>query len=257
MDLKLRGKVVVITGASRGIGRAAAGIFAEEGARLVLAARSRDLLELAASQTSGEVLTVADDLRHADAPGRLIDAAMAHFGRIDVLVNNAGATRRGSALELGEEDWQDGFALKFYGAVRCSRAAWPHLKAAGGSIVNTVGVGGRTASADFAIGGAVNAALLNLTKSLAALGTRDGVRVNAANPGSIATERLERRVQSLAVERNISVEAAAQAMANRLGVDRFGTPAEAARVIAFLASPAASYCHGAIVDVDGGQTRTL
>lgn len=257
MDLKLREKVVVITGASRGIGRATAGVFAEEGARLVLAARSGNLLEIAASQLGGQVLTVADDLRHAEAPGRLIDAAIAHFGRIDVLINNAGATKRGTALELGDDDWQDGFSLKFHGAMRCSRSAWPHLKTTGGTIVNVVGVGGRTASADFAIGGAVNAALLNLTKSLADLGTRDGVRVNAVNPGSIATERLERRIRSLAIEQNIGVEVAAQAMASRLKVDRFGAPVEVARVIAFLASSASAYCHGTIVDVDGGQTRTL
>ena len=257
MDLKLREKVVVITGASRGIGRATAGVFAEEGARLVLAARSGNLLEIAASQLGGQLLTVADDLRHAEAPGRLIDAAIAHFGRIDVLINNAGATKRGTALDLADDDWQDGFSLKFHGAMRCSRAAWPHLKTTGGTIVNVVGVGGRTASADFAIGGAVNAALLNLTKSLADLGTRDGVRVNAVNPGSIATERLERRIRSLAIEQNIGVEVAAQAMASRLKVDRFGAPVEVARVIAFLASSASAYCHGTIVDVDGGQTRTL
>ena len=257
MDFKLHGKVVVITGASRGIGRATAELFAEEGARLVLAARSEDLLEIAAKQIGSDALTVADDLRGIEAPGRLIDAAMAQFGRIDVLVNNAGATKRGSLLELGEEDWQDGFSLKLFGAMRCSRSAWPHLARSGGTIVNVVGVGGRTPGADFAIGGAVNAALMNLTKSLADLGRKDGVRVNAVNPGSIATERLQRRIHSLATEQNISLDAAAQAMAGRLAVDRFGTPAEVARVVAFLASPVSAYCHGAIIDVDGGQTRTL
>jgi NAD(P)-dependent dehydrogenase (short-subunit alcohol dehydrogenase family) len=257
MDLKLRGKVVVITGASRGIGRAIADLLAEEGARLVLAARSKDLLEVAAKQLGSDVLTVADDLRDIEAPARLIDAAVAQFGRIDVLVNNAGATKRGSLLELSDEDWLDGFALKFIGAMRCSRSAWPHLARSGGTIVNVVGVGGRTPSADFAIGGAVNAAALNLTKALADLGRKDGVRVNAVNPGSIATERLQRRIRSLATEQDISLDAAAQAMASRLMVDRFGAPAEVARVVAFLASSASAYCHGSIVDVDGGQTRTL
>lgn len=257
MDLKLRGKVVVVTGASRGIGRATAEVFAAEGAHLVVAARSGDALEASARQLGGQVLVFADDLRHPRAPARLIGAAVDRFGGIDVLVNNAGATKRGSALELGEEDWEDGFSLKFHGALRCSRAAWPHLIRAGGTIVNVVGVGGRTASADFAVGGAVNAALLNLTKSLADLGTRDGVRVNAVNPGSIATARLERRIQALAIEQGITPEAAIEGMAHRLGVARFGTPAEVAPVIAFLASPVSAYCRGAIVDVDGGQTRTL
>lgn len=222
-----------------------------------MSARSKDLLEIAAKQFGRDVLTVADDLPDTEAPGQLIDAAIAHFGRIDVLINIAGATRRGSFLELGEVDWYDGFSLKFYGAMRCSRTAWPHLSRTGGTIINVVGVGGRTPSADFAIGGAVNAALLNLTKSLADLGRDDGIRVNAVNPGSVATERLQRRIQSLAFKQNITIEAAAQAMADRLMVNRFGTPTEVARVVAFLASPISTYCHGSIVDVDGGQTRTL
>jgi len=154
-------------------------------------------------------------------------------------------------------DWQDGFALKFFGAMRCCRAAWPHLQARRGAIVNIVGIGGRTANADFTIGGAVNAALLNFTKALADRGTHDGVRVNAINPGSIATERLQIRLRNLAAEQQIDEAAAAQRMAQALGVTRFGTPDEIARVVAFLASAQASYCHGAIVDVDGGQTRTL
>ena len=257
MDLNLHDKVVIITGASRGIGRATADVFAAEGAKLVVCARSRDVLQSIADQHGDDVLVFADDLRQAQAPGRMVQACVERFGRIDALINVAGATKRGSTLTLDEDAWQDGFALKFYGAMRSCRAAWPHLRQTSGVIVNVVGVGGRTASADFAVGGAVNAALLNLTKSLADLGRRDGIRVNAVNPGSVATERLQRRVQALAKENGIAPEAAAQAMAERLGVNRFAEPEEIARVIAFLASSAASYCHGSIVDVDGGQTRTL
>jgi 3-oxoacyl-[acyl-carrier protein] reductase len=187
----------------------------------------------------------------------MIEAAAARFGRIDVLVNNAGATKRGDFLELTEAEWQDGFALKFFGAMRCCRAAWAYLMASRGSIVNIVGVGGRTGSADFAIGGSVNAALLNLTKVLADRGMQDGIRVNAINPGSIATERLQIRIKAFASGQGFNIDKAAQSMAQKLGVVRFGEPAEIARVVAFLASPAASYCHGSIVDVDGGQTRTL
>ncbi len=126
-----------------------------------------------------------------------------------------------------------------------------------GSIVNVVGIGGRTGSADFTIGGSVNAALLNLTKALADRGVRDGVRVNAVNPSSIATERLKARVSSTANERRIDEHKAAEAIAGALRVSRFGEPDEVARVVAFLASEAAGYCNGSIVDVDGGQTRTL
>jgi NAD(P)-dependent dehydrogenase (short-subunit alcohol dehydrogenase family) len=111
--------------------------------------------------------------------------------------------------------------------------------------------------AEFAIGGSVNAALLNLTKVLADRGVKDGVRVNAINPGSIATERLQIRLERLASEQGIDLTAAALRMAHALGVARFGEPAEIARAVAFLASPQAAYCHGAILDVDGGQTRAL
>lgn len=257
MELQLKDKIVVITGASRGIGSATARLFAAEGARLVLAARSRDLLDAVAAHCGSETLVVADDLRQPDACVRLVESTIARFGHLDVLVNNAGATRRGSLLELGEEDWEDGFGLKFFAAMRCSRAAWPHLAKAEGAIVNVVGVGGKNASAGFAVGGAVNAALLNLTKSLADLGRSDRIRVNAVNPGSIATERLQGRIQALANEQQSSYEAAAEAMASRLGVARFGEPAEVARVIAFLASSASAYCRGALVDVDGGQSRSF
>ena len=257
MDLHLHNKVAVITGASRGIGRSIAHVLSAEGMRLVIAARSADLLEEVARSCNSEVIPVALDLRNEEAPQRLIDTAVERFGGIDILVNNAGATKRGDFLELSEADWHDGFALKFFGAVRCSRAAWPYLRASSGSILNIVGVGGRTGSAEFAIGGSVNAALLNVTKVLADRGVKDGIRVNAINPGAIATDRLQLRIKVFATEHGISLADAAERMAVTLGVARFGEPEEIARVVAFLVSPVAGYCQGSIVDVDGGQTRTL
>lgn len=257
MDLNLSGKVAIVTGASRGIGRAIAETLATEGMKLVLVARSGDLLEDLAKSLSTECLTQASDLREPSAPDEVIRNAIAKFNRIDVLVNNAGATQRGDFLTLSDETWSDGFALKFFGAMRCCRVAWPHLKSSKGSIINIVGIGGRTGSAEFAIGGSVNAALLNLTKALADRGLKDGVRVNAINPGSIATERLQKRLERFATEHGIDREQAAQRMAQAMGVARFGDPLEIARAVAFLASPQSAYCHGAILDVDGGQTRTL
>ena len=120
----------------------------------------------------------------------LIEAAVDAFGGLDLLVNNAGATKRGPFLELSEDDWQDGFALKFFGAVRLSRVAWPYLKLSGGQVINIIGAGGRTPTAEFTIGGSVNAGLMNFTKALADQGLADGVRVNGINPGPILTERL-------------------------------------------------------------------
>jgi NAD(P)-dependent dehydrogenase (short-subunit alcohol dehydrogenase family) len=257
MDLQLTDKVAIVTGASRGIGRAIAQTLGGEGMHLVVAARSRAQLDALAASLPTKCLVHAVDLREMDAPGAVVDAAVGHFGRLDLLVNNAGATRRGDFLALPDADWDDGFQLKFFGSMRCCRAAWPHLQASRGSVVNIVGIGGRTATAAFTIGGAVNAALMNLTKALADRGVADGVRVNAINPGSIATDRLQGRLRSFASERGIDLASAEVEMVRDLGIARFGEPADIARIVAFLASPQASFCHGAIVDVDGGETRTL
>ncbi|WP_029631982.1 SDR family oxidoreductase [Zavarzinella formosa] len=257
MDLQLQGKVAIITGASRGIGAAIAQTLAAEGVKLVLAARSRPHLEQVAASCSTESLVQDIDLQDAKAAETVVAAALSRFGTIDLLINNAGATKRGDFLRLSDNDWDDGFGLKFFGAMRLCRAAWPHLKASRGSIVNVAGIGGRTGSGDFTIGGSVNAALLNFTKALADRGVADGVRVNAVNPGSTLTERLQTRVRSLANEQSIDEAEAARRMAQSYRIARFATPEEVARVVAFLASPVADYCQGAIVDVDGGQTRTL
>lgn len=252
----LMGKVAVVTGASRGIGRAIALALAGEGMRVVIAARSGEALaEVAAA--CGDARVFAADLREEGAPRALVDYAVAEYGALDVLVNNAGATKRGDFLALSDDNFRDGFALKFYAAVRAVRAAWPHLMQSRGAVVNIVGVGGRTGTADFAIGGAVNAALLNFTKVMADRGVRDGVRVNAINPGSIATDRLTSRIKAQAAQRGVTEAEARAQMAAALGVARFGEPAEIAAAVVFLASPAAAYIQGAILDVDGGQTRTL
>lgn len=258
MNLQLSDKVAIVTGASRGIGRAIAEELSKEGMSVILAARSVDLLnEVVQSCTIGKAISFPADLRQEDSPRKLIDFAIEKFGRIDLMVNNAGATKRGDFLKLTEDDWQDGFALKFYSSVRCCRSAWAHLVTSKGAIVNIVGVGGRTGSAEFAIGGAVNAALLNLTKVLADRGINDGVKVNAINPGAIATDRLKTRFKAFSEEHSIPLEEAVTQMAAKLGVSRFGEPSEIAKAVAFLASSASSYCQGAILDVDGGQTRTL
>ena len=257
MDLHLTNKVGIVTGASKGIGRAIAQVLAQEGMRLVVVARSRQQLDELAGPLGAACLVQAVDLMNPDAPAAIVAATMATYGRIDVLVNNAGATKRGDFLALSDSDWSDGFALKLFGAMRLSRAAWPHLCSSSGSIVNIVGIGGRTGQAEFAIGGAVNAALLNLTKVLADRGVKDGVRVNAINPGGIATDRLQTRLKTFAAERHIDLGKAEEEMARAFGVARFGQPEEIARLVAFLASPMAAFCQGAIVDADGGQTRTL
>ena len=255
MELDLKNKIAIITGASRGIGKSIAQTLSAEGVKLTLVARS-PLDEFSASLPT-ESLPLSIDLRLPDSASRIVDATLQKFGGVDILVNNAGATKRGDFLQLTDDEWTDGFALKFYGAMRLSRAAWTSLMQSKGSIVNIIGIGGRTGSAEFAIGGTVNAALMNLTKVLADRGIKDGVRVNAINPGSIATERLQTRVNTFAKEKNLSYEEAFTQMAKNMGIARFGEPEEIARAVAFLASPQAAYIHGSILDVDGGATRTL
>ncbi|MEK9968414.1 MAG: SDR family oxidoreductase [Ferrovibrio sp.] len=257
MDLQLKGKVAIVTGASRGIGRAIAEVLAAEGMNLVLAARSSELLQDLAKALPTESLVQAVDLRDPAVPAKVIAAVVEKFGGVDLVVNNAGATKRGDFLTLTDEDWEDGFSLKFFGAMRLSRAAWPHLVARKGGIISIIGIGGRTGQAEFGIGGSVNAAAMNLTKVLADRGVVDGVRVNAINPGAIATERLQVRIRNFAREQNISEDEAAVRLPRSMGIARFGEPAEIARAVAFLASPQAAYLQGAVIDVDGGQTRTL
>ena len=260
MNLNLTHKVALITGASKGLGHAIARALAAEGMYVAITARSEPpLRELATviESAGGQALPLIADLAEPLAAKVLIHATLAKFGQLDLLVNNAGATKRGDFLSLTDEDWHNGYELKFHGAVRLCRHAWPHLMQSKGCVINIAGVGGRTASAEFTIGGSVNAAMSLFTKALADRGTQDGVRVNAINPGSIATDRLKIRIQKVADEEKISEAEATQRLAHRERTARFGEPREIGEAIAFLASERAAYIHGAIIDIDGGLTRAL
>jgi 3-oxoacyl-[acyl-carrier protein] reductase len=249
----LNGKAALVSGASKGIGRAIAERLVAEGMQVLGVARGGCDLP--------GVLGHACDLREPGAAAAAVAHAVSKFGRLDLLVNSAGATRRGDFLALDDEDWADSWALKFHAAVRLTRAAWPHLRAgqgtSGGGVVHIAGAGGRVASADFTIGGSVNAALMNLTKALADKGVAEGVRVNCINPGSIRTDRLTGRIATVMAEQGLDQAAAAQALAQSTGVARFGEPAEIASVVAFLASGQAAYVQGALLDVDGGWVRAV
>ena len=255
METSLRGKTAIVTGASRGIGRAIARALSGEGVQLVLSGRDEGALASVALETGG-VIHVAD-LRAADAPSALVDLSLSRFGRLDLVVGNAGATRRGDFFELSDDDFVDGFAVKYFAHVRLMRAAWPHLVKAQGTVVQIIGIGGKTPGAEFTVGGSVNAALMAFVKAMAEVGIRDGVRVCAINPGSIATDRLKRRIANFAAAEGTDETTAAVALAGRLGVRRFGAPEEIAAAVVFLASAQAAYVHGAILDVDGGATKTL
>jgi 3-oxoacyl-[acyl-carrier protein] reductase len=199
MTNSLAGKTAIITGASRGIGRAIALRLARDGASVILTARDAGALTAVVSEiqdNGGRAHRLPLDLRLPESPPRVAEFAIEQTGHIDIVVNNAGATRRGEFTALSDEEWIDGFALKFFGAVRLIRAAWPSLKQHAGSVLFIAGIGGRTPGPQFAIGGSVNAALLSLTKSLAEAGLADGIRVNAINPGTIRTQRFRSRAGS-------------------------------------------------------------
>jgi NAD(P)-dependent dehydrogenase (short-subunit alcohol dehydrogenase family) len=252
---KLDGKTAIVTGASRGIGRAIAERLAADGAQVVLTARDEALLDQAVKETGGA--SIAIDLREKESAAKVVDFAIAKFGKVDILVNNAGATRRGEFEDLTDDDFMDGFALKYFGAVRMTRAAWPHLRSARGSLLNISGAGGKTPGRQFAIGGSVNAALLSFTKALAELGLKDGVQVNLVNPGTIRTARFQGRLTALAKEQNLDPKTAEAAYIREQKISRIGEPDDIAALVAFIVSKEGSFMHGSLVDMDGGSTKSI
>ena len=261
MDFELKDKVAIVTGASRGIGEGTALMLAEEGCDVFLVARSTDDLERVAAdvraRTGRRAATHVADLMDPKAPAAAVAAAAAAFGRIDFLVNNAGATKRGNFFELTDEDWASGFGLKFFGAMRMTRSVWPHLRQTRGAIVNIIGIGSRTAAGEFTIGGSVNSALVNFTKATGDIGRSEGVRVNAINPGHIQTSRLEGRVKVAMQKTNASRDETLAKMITDLGINRFGQPEEIGRLVAFLCSPKADFIHATVIDMDGGETLAI
>ena len=260
MPDEFKGKVVVVTGGSRGIGRGIALAFAREGAQTVLAFSSEPNLAAAAKVVAAEgpePMTVAGDLRRLEACQQLFKRVSERFQRCDVLVNNAGATRAGNFLELTDDLWLDGFALKFFGGVRLTRLFWPLLKASEGHVVNIIGGAARTVEPEFLIGGSVNAAAANFTKGLSRLGMRDGVHVNAIHPGQTATERTEQLLQQRAAAQGKSVEQARAEAVAKSGTRRMSTPEDIAALTLFLCSERARQIQGTAIAVDGGTTPGL
>jgi 3-oxoacyl-[acyl-carrier protein] reductase len=260
MDLGLTGKIALVTGSSRGIGRGVALTLAQEGCDVMLTGRDEAALREAAAAVGrhgrGAKYTVLD-LRGDKAPETLVAAVREGFGRLDILVNNAGATKRGHFLELTDADWADGYALKFFAHVRLSRAAWPLLREAHGSVVTIGGTGGRMPTAAFTIGSSVNAACAAFAKALADLGKTDGVQVNTINPGHVDTERLWRRLKADMERTGRSEAEVREQHVREINLTRFGTPDDIAGLIAFMVSPRGRWLHGATIDMDGGEVRAL
>ena len=252
------GKIVVVTGGSRGIGRAIALAFAHEGAQTVLASSAAENLAAAATAFSAagvaQPLTVAADLRTLTGCEEVFAAVRGRFDRCDILVNNAGATRAGNFLELPDAAWLDGYALKFFGCVRMTRLLWPLIKAAQGHVVNIIGGAARTPGPEFLIGGSVNAAMANFSKGLSQLGKRDGVNVNAIHPGATDTERTQQLLAQRSAASGRPIEQLREEALAKDGLRRLGHPDDIAALAVFLCTERARHIQGTAIAVDGGAT---
>ncbi len=259
MDLGLRGKAALVTGASRGIGRGIAVALAREGCRVCLCARGAEALEEAAAEVGAmgvETATVVADVTTEAGIRAAVEGTLSAFGRIDVLVNNVGGVTGSSFDETSDEEWQAAFDLNLFPAVRATRLAVPHMrKQGGGSIVNIVSIYGREWGGPYAARAtyiAAKTAEIGMTKAVAREMAPHGIRVNSVAPGAIVFPGggWERRSQS-------DPEGIGAFLKQDFPLGRFGTVDEVGRVVAFLASDAASLIVGACLNVDGGQSRSL
>lgn len=253
-------QVALVTGSNRGIGRGIALELAAAGYDVVLTGRDQHALAATATDVRNQGVlahTHASDLREQNAPANLIDDVQKTFGRLDVLVNNAGAARRGDFFTMPDEMWADGFSLKFFAHVRLTRAAWPLLKATGGSVVTIAGIGARAPVADYMVGASVIGAQLAFMKALADIGKKDGVQTNTINPGSVETDRFAHRLGLITKKTGLDPEAAKEHHRRELDITRFGKPEDVAALVAFLISPRGRWIHGAAIDIDGGQVDPL
>jgi len=262
MEFGLKGKVAMVSGASRGIGLAIARELALEGVNLVLGARPDSEVEAAAariSSTTGvQVLPIGTDLSTLAGVQTFVAGAVERFGKVDILVNNAGAIRGGSLLTKPDAHWQEDWNLKLFGYIRMMREVFPvMLEAGGGRIVNIIGNAGRRADPAYLAGGGANAALMNITKALAVEGGPHNILVNGINPGPTRTERWNDMNQDLAREWDKEVSEVEEMRIRDNPLGRPCEPEEVAALAVFLASKRASYINGVLIDLDGGATRCI
>ena len=257
MDLGLADRVVLVTGASKGIGLACAVAFLEEGAKVALVSRNAANLEAARKQLPSSThapLMITEDMVDAAAARRTIDEVEAELGPVDVLVNSAGAARRYAPADLEASSWHAAMDAKFFSYIHPTDIAVKRMAQRGrGAIVNIIGSGGKIAGPFHLPGGAANAALMLATVGLASAYAPSGVRVNGINPGGILTDRVNEALEVEARNSGTPIdELRTQTMA-RIPAGRMGTPDEIAQMVLFLASDRASYVMGAIVAMDGAS----
>jgi 3-oxoacyl-[acyl-carrier protein] reductase len=252
--------VAIVTGASQGIGRATALRLAHDFSSVVLVARNQDELRQtseAVNAAGAESLIYALDLREPRSAEILVTGTLERFGRIDALLNIAGAVPQIDLFEMTDAQWEDGLALKFHGARRLTIRAWDALKASGGSVVLISGSAALDPKPGFAAVAAVNAAIITLAKAFAEQGIKDGVQVNSVVPGAVMTGRRESFFKKWAPAHNLTVEEAVKRFPEQVGIARFGKPEEIADLMAYMVSPAAKWMTGASVRMDGGEIKGI
>ena len=252
--------VAIVTGASQGIGRSTAIRLARDFSAIVLTARNAKALEdvAGAVQKAGaEPLPLAFDLSQVEASEIVVNTALERFGRIDALLNIAGAVPQIDLFEMTDEQWKAGMELKLHGARRLTIRAWGALKQAKGSVVFMSGSAALDPKPAFAAVAATNAAITALAKAFAEQGIKDGVQVNSIVPGAVMTGRRRSFLEKWAPAHNMSVEDAMKKFPEEAGISRYGQPEEIAELLGFMVSPAAKWMTGASLRMDGGETKGI
>jgi 3-oxoacyl-[acyl-carrier protein] reductase len=252
--------VAVITGASQGIGQATAVRLARDFSALVLVARNRANLEKTEAlvrKAGAQALAIDADLGEVPAARTVIDKTLATFGRIDALLNIAGAVPQIDLFEMTEAQWEAGLALKLHGARRLTVCAWPALKETKGSVVLMSGNSAIFPKAPYAAVGTINAAIVALAKAFADRGIQDGVQVNSVLPGPVMTGRRQSYLEHWAPLHGMTVAEAVAKFPSEAGIARYGAPEEIAELMAFLVSPGARWLTGSALRMDGGEVKSI
>jgi 3-oxoacyl-[acyl-carrier protein] reductase len=252
--------VAIVTGASAGIGRATALRLAKDFSHVVLVAQGKNDLNAVVAEVKAagaEPLAIEVDLSSPSAAETVVGRTLAKFGRIDALVNIAGAVAGVDVFEMTDAQWNSGMELKFHGARRLTLKAWDALKVSKGAVVFISGNAAETPKAAAAAVGAINAAIEALAKAFADRGITDGVQVNSVSPGAILTGRRLGMIEKLAATRKIGVDEAKHGFLKQAGIARFGDAEEIAELMAFVVSPKARWMTGTVLRMDGGETKSI
>lgn len=252
--------VAIVTGASQGIGRATAIRLARDFSELALVARTRSNLEETAAlvrETGAQALVIDADLGEIPSAPAVVERTLSAFGRIDALLNIAGAVPQIDLFEMSEAQWESGLALKLHGARRLTVSAWPALKRAKGSVVLMSGNSAVFPKAPYAAVGTINAAIVALAKAFADRGIEDGVQVNSVLPGPVMTGRRQSYLEHWAPLHGMTVGEAVAKFPKEAGIARYGTPEELAELMAFLVSPGAKWMTGSALRMDGGEVKSI